>query len=110
MGAFGSQAFLPQGAIHLFTFNHVFTRAYGLPFDAIVIVAGTIAAIWIERTKAAKSLFIVSYSPTPIASCLMIAIKPHIDFFVWFFLTALLGIGICVQATLLPPPITLCNA
>lgn len=109
MVLFGGQAFLPQEIIYLFTSDAILTGVYSLPFNGATIVGGIVAALIMSRTKEAKPIILGSFVCLIVGNCILLVVKPHINFAAWFFPTALLGLSVGIQTSLLLVVVTLCT-
>ncbi|KAH7383432.1 major facilitator superfamily domain-containing protein [Cadophora sp. MPI-SDFR-AT-0126] len=109
MTLFGGQAFLPQEVIYLFTSDALLTGVWGLPFNMGTVVGGIIGGIWFAITKEAKPIIIFTFAFLILGNCLMLIVKPHVQFAAWFFPSGIMGVAVGIQTTVLLVAVTLCT-
>ncbi|OJJ07749.1 hypothetical protein ASPVEDRAFT_155531 [Aspergillus versicolor CBS 583.65] len=106
---FGGQAFLPQEIINLFTRDAIMTGVYNIPFNAMTIGGGVIAAIVLGIMKEAKWCVVVSFVVLLVGNCIMLVMHKGINFAAWFFPTAMLGAAVGIQNALLTVVVSICT-
>lgn len=109
MVLFGGQAFIPQEVIYLFTSDAVLTGVWGMPFNAGTVFGAMIGGIWLAYTREAKPIVIFTFLLLILGTCLMLVIKPGINFAAWFFSTGIMGLAVGIQTTVLLVIVTLCT-
>ncbi|KAL4861921.1 hypothetical protein BDV12DRAFT_57007 [Aspergillus spectabilis] len=98
---FGGQAFLPQEIIELFTSDAVMTGVWNIPFNVMTICGGIISAVALHFTKEAKWTILAAYTLLLVGNCLMLVMRPKINYAAWFFPTMLMGTAVGIQTALL---------
>ncbi|KAL4981914.1 major facilitator superfamily domain-containing protein [Aspergillus falconensis] len=106
---FGGQAFLPQEIATLFTSDAVMTGVWNIPFNAMTIGGGILSAIILGPTKEAKWTVVAAFVMLLAGNCLMLVVKPHINYAAWFFPTALMGTAVGIQTSLLIVVVGICT-
>ncbi|KAJ5239848.1 hypothetical protein N7468_004467 [Penicillium chermesinum] len=103
---FGGQAFLPQEITALFTSDAIMTGVWNIPFNAMTIGGAMASAVVLGITKEAK---MDAFVMLLVGTCLMLVMKPHINYAAWFFPTALLGTAVGIMTSLLIIVVSICT-
>lgn len=106
---FGGQAYLPQEVIQLFTSDEVMAGEYNIPFNAMSVGGRIVNAVALGITKEAKWTGVTAFFMLFAGNCLMLVMRPNINFAAWFFPTALLGTAVGIQASLLIVVVSVCT-
>jgi len=106
---FGGQAFLPQEVIYLYTHDAVLTGVYALPFNVASMIGAIVGGIWMTKSGEAKPAIMFAFALLVLGNCLMLYLKPHMEFAAWFFPTAFLGTSVGIVTTMLIVVVTICT-
>ncbi|KAI9828522.1 MAG: hypothetical protein M1819_006578 [Sarea resinae] len=105
---FGLPEFFPQLVTHTWSQKPVTTGVYSLPLNVAFIAGGFIGGLWVIFIKSARALITFSFVCILVGGGLLAVENPHINFAAWFFPTAIIGIGVGIQSTIMPVVATIC--
>lgn len=98
---FGCQAYLPQVAVYVFGTDGLITAVWQLPMNVCTILGSLGAAVILRFFKEVRWIIAAVLMILLLGGGLMMLQRPGVSFAAWFFPTALMGISIGCEATLL---------
>ncbi|KAF7536057.1 hypothetical protein G7Z17_g13096 [Cylindrodendrum hubeiense] len=98
---YGCQAFLPQVVVHVFGTDGLMTAVWQLPMSVSTIMGALVAAIILRYFKEIRWIVVGLLTILLIGACLMVLVKPGVNFAVWFFPSMLMGLAIGAEASLI---------
>ncbi|EEU35375.1 uncharacterized protein NECHADRAFT_42708 [Fusarium vanettenii 77-13-4] len=101
LALYGCQAFLPQMAVYVFGTGGLVTAVWQLPLNISTVLGSLLAAILLRYLKEVRWITMGLLAMLLLGAGLMMLVKPGVEFAVWFFPSAFMGLAIGSEAAVL---------